>query len=232
MNTRLRKQMERASRVAVFCREHPSDHAGYQTAVASLEERLARASAMAQRTVASSLATREAVAERTAIRDNIVAGLQLLVGIARTAGTEAVGAPIVIRFPGPHYNQVEFLTGARLAVATAMEREELLVKFGLPDDHLESLTTELNEFERLLGRRDEAGQSKVAALQELRRIVRELRTVVMQLHSMIRFRFRNDDGALRAWVTAADIRIGPRKRPAVEGGTPATLTLPPGPAIT
>ena len=36
MQTRLRKQLERASRVLVFCRERPSDLTGYQQAVARL----------------------------------------------------------------------------------------------------------------------------------------------------------------------------------------------------
>jgi len=41
MDTRLRKQLERASRVAVYCREHPSNLAAEQLAVSVLQERLA-----------------------------------------------------------------------------------------------------------------------------------------------------------------------------------------------
>jgi hypothetical protein len=231
MDTRIRKQLERATRVAEFSREYPSDVAGYEAALARLEERLARADTVAKQFAGGRLARTAAVAERQQLRQGLTAGLQLLAGIARTAGQEAIGAPIMIRYPGPKQNQHEFLGGARLAVETAREREELLVKFGLPAEHLAELAAGLDEFAGFLSRRNEAGRSSVAARAELRAVTKEILSVVRQLHSINRFRFRQDPAALAAWSTSADIRVGPRK-PAVTTQGEAPLALPPGPGAT
>lgn len=163
MNTQTRKQLERASRIALFCRERPADLPGYQPAVSRLEDRLARAGNLAGEATASRLAGKAAIAERHELRKRIVADLQMLAGIARTAGVESVGTPIVIRYPGPRRNQVQFLSGARVAVQSAREQEELLIKYGLPPGQLQQLSARLDQFASLLDRRDHAIQGRLGA---------------------------------------------------------------------
>lgn len=226
MDTRSRKQIERASRVIVFAREHRSEVAAEVVAVSRLEERLTRAEAVAQGARASQLAEQEAIVERTALRSAIADRLHLLAVIARSAGAESPGTPIVIQFPGPRHNQVEFANGARQAVAAATEREEVLVKYGLPAGFLAELTGMLDAFGQFLNARDEAGQAKVAARRELRMVLQEIRLAIQQLHASFRLRFRDDPGVLRAWATAADMRIGPRRLATAEGEAP--LALPAG----
>lgn len=211
MQKRLLKQLERASRVLVFCREYPSDLAGYQQAVARLEEQMARADTIAGRAKAGGQATREAMAQRDQLRAEVNAELRLLARMARSAGQEAVGAPIVIAFPNPSGSYREFLYGARLAVATAQEREPLLEKYGLPPGFLAALSARLDTLAGLLTRRDESAQARVFANRDLQAVTSELVLSVAQLHAINSYRFRNDPAALRTWSSASDIRIGPRR---------------------
>lgn len=230
MKAKDRKQMERASRILVFCREHPSDLTADTTAVSALQERLTRAERAVEGFKASALAGREAIAERVALRNRIVASLKLLSGLARSAGNEALGTPIAINFPGKKNNQVEFLAGARVAVATGREREELLIKFGLPVGHLDALNTDLEQFANYLALRNEASQARVMARHELGRLIQEMQVLVHQLDSIMRFRYRSDPASLMAWGTATDLKVGPRRKTAEGDGTTLPLTLPPGKA--
>jgi len=227
MDARIRRQLERATRVAEFSREHPSDAPGYQAALTQLDARLSQATTVAQQFAGSGLARKAAIAARQSLRRTITAGLQLLAGLARTAGAESIGAPIVIRFPGPKQNQHEFLNGARLAVETARGQQELLVKYGLPEEHLDQVSRDLDEFAGLLAKRNEAGRSKVSARAALRQVAGEILVVIRQLHVINRFRYREDPAALAAWTTSADIGVGPRRKAEIPAGE-APLALPAG----
>ena len=229
MQKRLRKQLERASRVLVFCREHPSDLAGYQQAVARLEEQVIRADLIVGQARAGGTATREAMAERDQLRAEVNADLRLLARIARSAGQEAVGASIVIAFPNPSSSYREYIYGGRLAVAAAQEREDLLVRYGLPPEFLAGLSARLTELDRLLTRRDESTQARVFANRDLQVAISGLILSVAQLHAINSYRFRTNPAALRTWGAASDIRIGPRKpvEPVEQEAPPmAQLTLP------
>lgn len=228
MDTRSRKQIERASRVAVFCREHRAEMPAEEIALSWLEEGLARAEQVTQAFRGSLLAGREAMAERNARRQEIADRLHLLAVIARGAGAESLGAPIVITFPGPRHNQVEFLNGARQAVAAATEREELLLKYGLPPGFLGDVTTRLDELARLLQVREEAAQARVSARRELGRILADIRRAIRQLQASFRLRLRGDPAAMRAWAMAVDLRVGPRRSDTAPEGIEAPLALPPG----
>lgn len=54
-----------------------------------------------------------------------------------------------------------------------------------------------------------------------------VRLAIQQLHASFRLRLRDDPGALWAWATAADVRIGPRRIATTPEGE-APLALPPG----
>lgn len=229
METRVRKQIERASRVMIFCRERPSDLPGYDLAVTRLRELLSRAASLAQEHLTSSLATREAVAERNALRGRSYVGLLMLARIARMAGIEVLGTPIVVRLPGPRQSLKAFLTGARAAISTGREREELLVKYGFPPGQLDILEQEIDALEAFNTRRDEFSQGKVIAREALSTATREMVMVVRQLHAINAFRFRDDPAELRGWAHASDIRVGSRKAATEEAEIIAPM-LPPGPA--
>lgn len=221
MNMRYREQMERAFRVLVFCRDHPSDLTGGTTEVRALADRLTRTERAVQGARGSILAAREADAECLALRTRIAFRLQVLATMACTAGEESLGTPIVIACPLPEQGQVEFLQGARLAVVAAREREPLLAKHGLPEGHLDALSNEIEQFAGRLAQRDQADLARVELHRELGTSIREIANVLHQLHAIMTFRYRDEPARLRAWATAIDLRVEPHRR--------ASLT-PPGTA--
>jgi len=236
MDTRMRLQMERAQRVVGFSREHPSELPGYLAAVSRLEDRLARTREMADQETTGRLAGRATIAERTALGQKIVADLQLLAGIARTAGVEAVGTELRIRFPGPQRNQVQFLSGARVALATARRHQELLTGLGLPENHLATLGGRLGAYEALLEQREEAVRSRMGARSQFGALAREMRVLVEQLHAINRHRFQADAGAYTVWRSTRDLRVGSRKAgeaaPTALIGAATPIALPPGQPLT
>jgi len=234
MNKRMRKQWERALRVAEFSRQYPSDLPGYLPTLGRLEETTARTDAVAQRELTGRLASREAVAERLRLRETITADLQLLAAIARSAGKDSAGIPVVITYPGPQRNQRHFLNGARVAVATAAGRQDRLAGLGLTAELLAGLTADLDEFERLLARREEAIQIHVAARRELDVLAGDMSRMVKHLHALNRHRFRTDPAALAAWRRSrllgmpAGSTAEPNATGQVTGGSQTPIALPPG----
>jgi len=173
-----RKHVERAQRVADFARQYPSDLPGYQAALDRIDERLARATEVAQEEVANRRAEQAVIAEQLELRGQITAELQFVAGIARTAGRESVGTPIVLRYPGPQRNQLQFLTGARQVVAKAATEEEQLRRFGLSADQLTTLSAELDGFARLLSLREGASRTHIGARRQLHALTADLKVVV------------------------------------------------------
>jgi len=229
MDKMMRKHVERALRVADFARQHPSDLPGHTTALTRLEVELGRVAEVAQEETATRRSEMAAIAERKELGDQLAAELQMLAGIARVAGTESVGTPIVLKYPGPRKNLLQFLDGARTVVATAKAQEELLVKFGLPAGHLESLSAGLDRFAGLVSARDAAGRAHVGARVQIRSVARNLKLIVEQMHTINRFRYRKDAALMAMWRTSRDLRVATRKATVEEGPTTGPLALPPGP---
>ena len=86
MNFSVRRRLDMARRVRDFCRTHPApNNAGYTAAVARLEERLARAEALAEQQVAGRIAVSGAVVTKEQLREEIYITLGLLAGLAKPA---------------------------------------------------------------------------------------------------------------------------------------------------
>lgn len=228
MNRMVGKHVDRARRVAAFARQHPSDLPGYQAALERIEERLARVAEVAREEVGSVREERAAVARRLELREQLTAELQMVAGIARIAGQESVGTPIVLQYPGPRRNQLQFLNGARQVVASAAAQEELLLGYGMPAGHLAGLSAGLDRFAALLGERDAASRAHVGDRQQLLVLAQELRLVVEQMHVINRYRFRKERAKMAMWQAARDLRVGTGKEEGVRAGGTEQRALPAG----
>ncbi len=236
MEARTKLQVERAARVIGFSREHPSDVPGYQAAVSKLEERLTHTRKMAQQQIGSGLEGKGALADRNTLARLIVAGLQLLAGIARAAGVESAGTPKRIKYPGPRRNQVQFLSGARVAVEATEGELERLIAFGLPADHLTTLRQRLDQFGEFLAKRDETARARIAARAEMRTLTREMRALVEQLDALNRHRFLGATATMAVWRSTRRLRApipapSSSSEPAQLATGTAAVMLPPGPSV-
>lgn len=201
----IRRKLDMARRVRDFCRTHPDQNPGYTDAVARLEDRLARAEALAQQEVAGRLTVAGAVAHKEQLRQDIQLTVALLAGLAGPAAQEepelAVGTPR----PGVHLNHQTFLTRARVAVDTASAHRELLLRYGMPENFIAELSAALDRFEQALNEKHAGRAAHVGARAELRAVTAEIMLIVQQLDALNRFRFRKDAESLAAWRSARDV---------------------------
>src|SRR5215210_8247793 len=114
MNFNVRRKLDMAARARDFCRTHADKNLGYTAAVVRLEERLARAEALAQQQVSGQLAVSGAVVNKEQLREEIYKTLGLLAGLAKPAAQEEAELTIGFGRPRPNVSHQAFLTRARV----------------------------------------------------------------------------------------------------------------------
>jgi hypothetical protein len=101
-----------------------------------------------------------------------------------------------------------FRTAARGMSAEAQSQKEILVKHGLLDSVLQSLTQALDQFDRAVEQGTEGRRAHVGATAELQALAEELVQVVRLMDGSNRYRFADDPESLAQWESASNV-IGP-----------------------
>ena len=221
MNKRTRSRLEMAARALEFCQAHPDTSDGYTQAVADLTELLARSQQLADLHRQGVAEVRAATERKRALRRSIRQGQ--LVHVARAAQRAAREVPeltqkfALARQPIPY---LTFRSFARTVAAEAEERKELLVKHGLVDRVLESLTEGLGQFDQAVAQGAEGRRIHIGATVELDVVGGEAVEIVRMIDGLNRVRFAGDPDLLAAWRSASNV-IGP-SRPAAKVSTPVT----------
>lgn len=205
MNFSVRRKLDMAGRARDFCRTHPDQNSGYTAAVARLEERLARAEALAQQQVAGQLAVRGAVVSKERLRQEIYETIGLLAGLARPAAREESDLAVGIARPRTKLSHQAFLTRARVIADTGATHRELLARYGMPESFLSDLAGALDRFEQALKEKHAGRAAHVGARAELEAVATDIMLVVHQLDALNQYHFRNDAEALAAWKSARDV---------------------------
>jgi hypothetical protein len=205
MDASIRRKLDMAARVRDFCRTHPHANPGYTAATQLLEERLARAEALAQQQVAGQMAVAGAVANKEQLRLDIYNTLALLKGLARPAAREEPDLAAGIVRPRVKLSHQAFLTQARVAAATGSTHKELLIHYGMPNTFLDELGARLDRFEQALKEKHNGRAAHVGARAELAAVTGRIMLIVGQLDTLNRFHFRKDAESLAAWKSARDV---------------------------
>jgi hypothetical protein len=211
MKARTRSRLEMGARALEFSRAHPDDSAGYTAAVAELAEQLARSERLTDQQRQGIAEVRAATERKRDLRRSIRRGQ--LVHVARAAQRAAKELPeltqkfALAREPIPY---LTFRSLARTVSAEAEERRELLVKHGLVDRVLDSLTQSLNQFDQAVGEGAEGRRMHVAAAVELDVAADEVVQIVRVIDGLNRVRFAGDPDLLAAWKSASNV-IGPSR---------------------
>ncbi|HEV2084406.1 MAG TPA: hypothetical protein VGR09_04940 [Gemmatimonadales bacterium] len=216
MNFDIRRKLDMAGRVRDFCRTHGGQNPGHTDAVARLEERLARAEALAKQEVAGRLAVAGAVVNKEQLRQEIQETVALLAGLAGPAAREEPELAVAIARPRVQLSHQVFLTRARVAADTGSAHKELLARYGMPENFLTDLGAALDNFERALNEKHMGRAAHVGARAELEAVTSEIMLIVRQLDALNRFHFRKDAESLAAWKSARDV-AWPAPPPAGEG---------------
>ena len=201
----IRRKLDMAGRVRDFCRTHGSQNPGHTDAVARLEERLARAEALAKQEVAGRLAVAGAVVNKEQLRQEIQETVALLAGLAGPAAREEPELAVAIARPRVQLSHQVFLTRARVAADTGSTHKELLARYGMPENFLTDLGAALDNFERALNEKHNGRAAHVGARAELGAVTSEIMLIVRQLDALNRFHFRKDAESLAAWKSARDV---------------------------
>lgn len=219
MKVRTRSRLEMARRALEFAQAHPDPSAGYTAAVAELAELLSRSKQLADQHRRGIAEVRAATQRKTNLRRSICQGQMLHVATAaqRAAREEPELAQrfALARQPVPY---LAFQSLARTVAAEAEGRKALLVKNGLVDSVLVSLTESLDRFDRAVARGAEGRRIHVAAAVELDVVSGEAVQIIRVMDGHNRVRFEGDPDLLAAWRSASNV-IGPR-RPAVRPEEP------------
>src|SRR5882724_1391602 len=151
MNARSRRKLEMGARAREFCQAHTEGSAGYAAALARLEERLRRADQLAAQQRDGILHVRAATALKRALRAALRrTHLQHLAGVAELAARDQpeLARKFVITRDVTSYRA--FRTAAHGMAAEAEAHKELLVKHGLSDLVLASLSQTLEQFDQAM----------------------------------------------------------------------------------
>ena len=106
--------------------------------------------------------------------------------------------------------------------AEAQNRKEILVKHGLLDSVLQSLSQSLDQFDQAVGQGTDGRRAHVGASAELDALGEELTQIVRLMDGTNRYRFSDDPNALAEWENASNL-VGP---PRSSGGNSVPSTSP------
>jgi hypothetical protein len=205
MNFSVRRKLDMAGRVRDFCRTHPDQNPAYTAAVGRLEDRLARAEALAQQQVTGHQTVAQAVVNKEQLRLEIRKTIALLAGLAAPAAKEERELAVGIIRPDINGSHQAFLTRSRVAAGTGAIHKELLVRYGMPENFLEDLDAQLDSYERALNQQNAGRAAHVGARAELEAVTADVMLIIQQLEALIRFRFRSNAESLAAWKSARDV---------------------------
>ena len=211
MNARTRSQLEMARRALEFAQAHLDTSDGYTAAVRQLAELLARSEQLTDLHRQGIAEVRAATQRKSNLRRSIRQGQ--LVHVATAAQRAAKEEPelaqkfVLARQPVPY---LQFRSLARTVAAEAEGRKELLVRNGLVDSVLVSLTESLTEFDQALARGAEGRRIHIAAAVELHVVSGEAVQIVRVMDGHNRVRFAGDPDLLAAWKSASNV-VGPRR---------------------
>ena len=220
MKANVRRIIEMSQRVLNFSKAHPDPSQGYTAAVARLEKAVAEADVLAARQREGINGSRAATGQKRALRRKI--RRTQLVHLARVAESAAAEVPELaekFRLTREAVPYLAFRTAARGMSAEAQSQKELLVKHGLLDSVLESLSDNLDEFDRAVEQGTDARRAHVGASAELDALAEELTQVVRLMNGISQSRSADDADSLAQWHSASNV-IGP-PRSAAQADKPA-----------
>ena len=228
MNARTRSRLEMARRALEFAQAHSDTSDGYTAAVGELVQLLARSKQLADQHRRGIAEVRAATQRKTNLRRSIRQGqLMHVATVAQRAAREEPELAQKFALTRETAPYLAFQSLARTVAAEAEGRRALLVKHGLVDSVLVSLTESLDRFDQAVARGAEGRRIHVAAAVELDVVSGEAVQIVRVMDGHNRVRFEGNPDLLAAWRSASNV-IGPaRSGGRADGRTESPSGTPP-----
>jgi len=194
-----------------FSRAHPDPSPGYSAALARLEKSLAEAEVLAARQGEGINAVRSATSQKRVMRRKIRRNqLVHFAAVAESAAGEAPDIAQKFRLTREGVPYLAFRTAARGMLAEAQSQKELLVRHGLLDSAVQTLSQSMDQFDTAGQQGIEGRRAHVGARAELDAIADEAIQIVRYMDGLNRFRFASDPESLAGWQSNSNIFGPPR----------------------
>jgi len=226
MNAGVRRKLDLGAKVVEFTLAHPFTEPASVAVATRLEEKVAHGKELVVQQRTGQLGARSANARRNKIRFGaLMTLLRLLVRVAEVAAKELPELAGRIKLPPQDGSHQAFLAAATMMVAEAASHRELLVKHGLAESLLDDLDRALAEYEAAANGALGAARARVTARLELKRVATEMVEIIKILDALNRYRFRDEEQLLGAWLSASNVlgpfrtAVKPDPGPPAQGGT-------------
>ncbi len=228
MNADVRRKLVMGARVREFSRTHASEDPSHATLLARLEDRLARADALATQQRAGLINERAATLRKEDLRRAMhFQLLRHLVRVGEAASRQEPGLLGKFRLRGNNATHKAFIVSAKAMLADGVANKELFVGFGLSAAMLDDLGRAIAQFDVVIQSGSIARTDHIGARAHLDALSVEITEVVELLNTFNRYRFRDDPELAAAWGSARDI-LGPKRPKSVPPTAGAEGTQPAG----
>lgn len=167
-------------------------------------------------------ATLQSSTSKAAARDELRRDLDAISRTARALALSTPGLEDKFRAPRSISDQA-LLTTARAFAADAQPLKTEFTRRGLPDDFLDDLNSDIQEFEQAINQKIQKRDAQVAATAAIDGALERGGDTVRELDAIMRNQFAGDPASLAAWLSASHTERAPRR------AAPSTPDTPPAP---
>lgn len=155
-------------------------------------------------------ATLESSSSKSSARDELRRDLE---AISRTARVMALSMPgLEDKFRAPRsISDQALLAIARAFAADALPLKAEFIRRGLPDDFLEDLAADIEDFEQAINQKIQKREAQVAATAAIDDVMERGINIVRELNAIMRNKYADDAATLAAWLSASRIERRARR---------------------
>jgi hypothetical protein len=213
MKAQTGRKLEMGARALIFSLTHPDLSESHALLLRRLEERLQRAKYLAnQQRVGAVESHTAALRKRDLLREIRGAHLTHLKHVVWMARSELPELHLKFRLPRGTIPYRTFRTALGTMAGEVLRQKEVLLKYGLSEAVLESLTQTLDQFDRLVEQGLGGRLTRTVASTELDIIGDEVVHIVKALDGPYRIRFGHRSELLAGWCSASHIIVRPHLR--------------------
>lgn len=230
MNSNVRRTFEMVGRTVDFSSERPDTDPGHSLSVSRLKEIEAEMEAAATAQRAGLIDVHTGAGEKRRLRREMLAGP--VAHVSEICGLAAKGHPELAercRYRPDGDNYIAHRTASRGMQSDAVTYKELLAPYGLSDAVLLVFGQLLDQFDSAIKLGNDGRALHIGATRQLETLAQEAGQIVRSMDARNQYRFKDDEQALGAWISAST--IAPR-RSAVPGDSPASPVSGPAPVAT